>query len=128
MKINCAKETIVIKMKLPVFAALILIFTCNVCSGAQLRSKSIEKVNSITTKTSNCFQCGMIEGLGFLDIKVIKKQMCVMEISGEWTGPYACLDLPSILVDKVWLRIITTPLKNHYRIETLITGFVCTFS
>ena len=87
MKINCAKETIVIKMKLPVFAALVLIFTCHVCSGAQLRSKSIEKVNSITTKTSNCFQCGMIEGLGFLDIKVIKKQMCVMEISGEWTGP-----------------------------------------
>ena len=82
-------------MKIPVFTALILLFTCHVCSGAQLRSKSIEKVNSIKTKTSDCFQCGMIEGLGFLDIKVIKKQMCVMESS------FACLDLPSILVDKV---------------------------
>ncbi len=38
-------------------------------SGAGLKA-SPERVQTIMTKTADCFQCGMIEGLGYLDVKV----------------------------------------------------------
>ena len=74
----CHKHRTNYNMKSPVLTSIFLLFIFHACTGARLggksveSGKSVEKVNSITTKTSNCFQCGMIEGLGFLDVKVNK--------------------------------------------------------
>ena len=35
-----------------------------------ITKQSPERVLTIATRTADCFQCGMIEGLGFLDVKV----------------------------------------------------------
>ena len=39
------------------------------CTGAILKAGP-ERVKSVSTKTDDCFQCGMIEGLGYINLKV----------------------------------------------------------
>jgi hypothetical protein len=63
--------------------SLIFVLACS-CQASVLK-KSLERKNvagsrtspervlSISTKTDDCFQCGMLEGFGYLDVKVTKQ-------------------------------------------------------
>ena len=45
-----------------------------------------ERINSIATKTSDCFFCGMVEGVGFLTVQVCGSTDCCLSRSLDSDG------------------------------------------
>ena len=45
-----------------------------------------ERINSIATKTPDCFFCGMVEGVGFLTVQVCGSTDCCLSRSLDSDG------------------------------------------
>merc|ERR1711971_323440 len=58
---------------------IFLVLSCITCLQA-------ERINSIATKTSNCLFCGMVEGVGYLTVKVCGSTDCCLSRSLDAEG------------------------------------------
>ena len=56
------------------------VLLCLVAAILFMGNVSGERVNSITTKVNSCLTCGMIEGLGYITVKVLPSIIIVMDI------------------------------------------------
>ena len=53
---------------------------------ASLACLRAERINSISTKTSDCLFCGMVEGVGYLTVKVCGSTDCCLSRSLDSDG------------------------------------------
>ena len=82
-------------MKLILFSLVLLLAQQHV---------SMERVNSISTKVNSCLTCGMIEGLGYITVKVLSVLSSVMMmIDGD-----RCVAVLTVVSPGVWTVMVST--------------------
>ena len=84
-------------MKLILFSLVLLLAQQHV---------SMERVNSISTKVNSCLTCGMIEGLGYITVKVLRvlsNVMMMMMIDDD-----RCVAVLTVVSPGVWTVMVST--------------------
>ena len=82
-------------MKLILFSLVLLL--------AQQRV-SMERVNSISTKVNSCLTCGMIEGLGYITVKVLR----VLDVMMMMIDDDRCVAVLTVVSPGVWTVMVST--------------------
>ena len=70
-----------------------------------MSSVSGERVNSITTKVNSCLTCGMIEGLGYITVKVSSSYFMVTMSDPALSR---CVAAPTAVCPGVWIVMAST--------------------
>ena len=82
-------------MKLILFSLVLLLAQQHV---------SMERVNSISTKVNSCLTCGMIEGLGYITVKVLRVLSNVMMMIND----DRCVAVLTVVSPGVWTVMVST--------------------